>query len=275
MTTGRNLASQALPGGGIAGIDIRTPNVARMYDYYLGGKDNFAADREAAERVIAAAPVTREVARGNRAFLGRVVRFLAGEAGIGQFLDIGAGLPTRDNVHQVAQRANAAARVVYVDNDPVVLSHARALLATDERTRVVLGDVRKPGDILTDPEVRSLLDLSRPVAVLLVAVLHFVPDHEDPYGAVRALVDAMAPGSFLVVSHIEHRPELATAAKPYDRANAPVVPRTFDEVARFFDGLELVPPGLVNVRRWRPDELVLSTRLDPDVPCFGGVGVKR
>ncbi|WP_328710496.1 SAM-dependent methyltransferase [Microbispora hainanensis] len=275
MATGRNLALQALLGGGIAGIDVRTPNVARMYDYYLGGKDNFAADREAAERVIAAAPVTREIARANRAFLGRAVWFLAGEAGISQFLDVGAGLPTRENVHQVAQDTNPAARVVYVDNDPVVLSHARALLATNTQTRVVLGDVRKPGDILTDPDVRDLLDLSQPVAVLLVAVLHFVPDHEDPYGAVRALVDAMAPGSFLVVSHVEYRPELVGAVKPYQRANAPAVGRSLDDIGRFFDGLELVSPGLVNVREWRPDGPILTARLEPEVPFFAGVAVKR
>ncbi|MBP2705960.1 SAM-dependent methyltransferase [Microbispora sp. RL4-1S] len=246
-----------------------------MYDFFLGGKDNFAADREAAEQVMAVAPITREVARGNRAFLGRAVRFLAGEAGIRQFLDIGAGLPTGANVHQVAQGVDPECRVVYVDNDPVVLAHARALLATDARTRVVLGDVRGPDEILTDPDVRGVLDLSEPVAVLLVAVLHFVHDHEDPYGAVRALVDAMAPGSFLVVSHVEYRPELLRGARPYDRANAQVAPRTFDEVTRFFDGLELVPPGLVNVRRWRPDARVLSEQLGPGVPCFGGVGVKR
>ncbi|GAB3890682.1 MULTISPECIES: SAM-dependent methyltransferase [Microbispora] len=256
-------------------LNLSTPNVARMYDYYLGGKDNFAADRQAAERVMAAAPITREIARANRAFLGRSVRYLAGEAGIGQFLDIGAGLPTRENVHQVAQDANAAARVVYVDNDTVVLSHARALLATDTQTRVILGDVRKPGDILTHPDVRDLLDLSRPVAVLLVAVLHFVPDHEDPYGAVRTLADAMAPGSFLVISHVEHRPELAGAVKPYERANAPAVGRTFDDIGRFFDGLELVPPGLVNVRQWRPDAPVLAAQLEPKVPFFAGVGAKR
>ncbi|GIH66979.1 SAM-dependent methyltransferase [Microbispora siamensis] len=256
-------------------IDTATPNVARMYDYYLGGKDNFAADREAAERVMAVAPITREIARANRAFLGRAVRFLAGDAGICQFLGIGAGLPTKANVHQVAQDATPGALVVYVDNDPVVLSHARALLATDAQTRVLFGDVRKPGEILTDPDARALLDLSRPVAVLLVAVLHFVPDHEDPYGAVRTLVDAMAPGSFLVVSHVEHRPELSGAAKPYERANAPAVGRTFDEVARFFNGLDLVSPGLVPVRRWRPDAPVLTAQLEPDVPFFAGVGVKR
>lgn len=212
------------------------------------------------------------MARANRAFLGRAVRFVAGELGIGQFLDIGAGLPTRDNVHQVAQRTNPAARVVYVDRDPLVLVHARAILARDVQTRVIVGDVRRPGaildDLASDPEVGGLLDLSRPVAVL-----HFIPDEDGAYEAVRALVEAMAPGSCLVLSHIEHRREFEDAATQYERANAPAVLRSVKEIARFFDGLELVAPGLVNVRRWRPDDRVLD--LDRDVPFYGAVGVKR
>ncbi|MFG1824256.1 SAM-dependent methyltransferase [Microbispora bryophytorum] len=250
-----------------------TASVARMYDYYLGGKDNYAIDRQCAQRVISAVPLAREIARANRAFLGRAVRFLAGEAGIGQFIDIGAGLPTQDNVHQVAQRANPASRVVYIDNDPVVLVHARALLARDAQTRAILRDMRRPGEILADRDLVHLLDLSRPVAVLLVAVLHFIPDEHGAYEAVRTLVDAMAPGSFLVVSHVERCPELEAAARHYERANAPAVLRSVGEITRFFDGLDLVLPGLVNLRRWRPNDQALS--LDCDVPCYGGIGVKR
>lgn len=268
MTDARNL--YALDGRVTASS---TANVARMYDYYLGGKDNYAIDRQCAQRVISTVPLAREIARANRAFLGRAMRFLAGEAGIGQFIDIGAGLPTQDNVHQVAQRANPASRVVYVDNDPVVLVHARALLARDAQTRAILRDVRRPGEILADRDLVHLLDLSRPVAVLLVAVLHFIPDEHNAYAAVRTLVDAMAPGSYLVVSHVEWCPELEAAARHYGQANAPVVLRSVDEIARFFDGLDLISPGLVNVQRWRPDDQTLC--LDGDVPCYGGIGVKR
>ncbi|MEU8059263.1 SAM-dependent methyltransferase [Microbispora bryophytorum] len=253
-------------------LDVTKPNVARMYDYYLGGKDNYAADRACAREVIRQAPITRELARANRAFLRRAVRYLAEEAGVSQFLDVGAGLPTQDNVHQVARRVDPSARVVYVDNDPMVLVHARALLAVDAQTRVIQGDVRKPDDILANWDLRGLLDLSRPVGVLLVAVLHFIPDDEHPYEAVRTLLDAMPPGSYLVISHVEHLPHLEAAAAPYERANVPVVLRTFEEIGAFFTGLTVLRPGLVNVRRWRPDDQVLDS--DRDVPCFGGVAVK-
>jgi O-methyltransferase involved in polyketide biosynthesis len=246
-----------------------------MYDYFLAGKDNFAADRAAAEEVIERFPLTREIARANRAFLGRAVRFLAGEAGIDQFLDIGAGLPTQDNVHQVAQRVRSGARVVYVDRDPVVLTHAHAILVRDAQTSAIEGDVRKPANIWSNPELRELLDVSRPVAILLVAVLHFVREDEGVYAAVRTLVDALAPGSYVVISHVEHRPELEEAATVYQRANAPAVLRSVEEISGFFDELTMVEPGLVNVRQWRPDVVVLDKRLDPDVPFFGGVGVKR
>ncbi|GAA3067900.1 hypothetical protein GCM10017600_20660 [Streptosporangium carneum] len=230
------------------------PNVARMYDYFLGGKDNFRIDRVCAERVREHAPEVFVMARENRAFLGRAVRYLADEAGVDQFLDIGAGLPTQENVHQVAQKINPEARTVYVDHDPVVLVHARALLATDDRTCVIRQDVRAPEKILTAVDALGLLDLSRPVAVLLVAVLHFVTDAEDPYGIVRTLLEAVPAGSHLVVSHVEHRPDLEEAAAQYRDANAPVTLRTADEIGRMFDGLALVDPGVVQVTDWRPDE---------------------
>ncbi|MFF4779108.1 SAM-dependent methyltransferase [Microtetraspora fusca] len=254
-------------------VSTTTPNVARMYDYYLGGKDNYAVDRECAEEVISRVPLTREIAQANREFLGRAVRFLSGEAGICQFLDIGSGLPTQENVHEVAQGINPASRVVYVDNDPMVLTHARALLATDAQTGVICGDVRTPGDILAHPELHRLLDLSRPVAVLLVSLMHFIPNERDPYQAVTTLMEAMPTGSYLVLTHVEHRRELEAGAQSYNRASAPVELRSLDQIGRFFDGLDLVFPGLVNVRRWRPDERV--TVMDRDVPFYGGIGVKR
>ncbi|WP_433423619.1 SAM-dependent methyltransferase [Microtetraspora malaysiensis] len=255
-------------------VSTTTPNVARMYDYYLGGKDNYAVDRERAEQMIATVPLVRETARANRAFLGRAVRFLADEAGIDQFLDIGAGLPTQNNVHQVAERVNPASRVMYVDNDSMVLTHARALLATNARTGVIQGDVRNPVHIVRHPEVRGLLDLSRPVAVMLVSLMHFIRDEDNPYDLVASLMAAVPSGSCLVLSHVEHQPEYEDAvAASYARASAPVVARPVEEIGRFFDGMDLVYPGLVNVRQWRPDEEV--SPVDPDVPFFGAIGIKR
>jgi hypothetical protein len=207
------------------GFEASTPNVARMYDYYLGGKDNFPADRQAAERVLAIVPEVRAAVRANRAFVGRAVRFLAA-AGVRQFLDVGSGLPTRRNVHEVAHELAPDARVVYVDDDPVVVVHGRALLACTDTVAVVQGDLRRPEEVLGHPEVRALIDLDEPVAVLLTLVLHFVTDAEDPVGIVRRLRDAMAPGSYLVVSHGTGDPRPGTAprvAAVYQQASAPIV----------------------------------------------------
>jgi len=236
-----------------AGIDTDTPNIARMYDYYLGGKDNFAVDREAAEKVLALFPQLPTVARENRAFLGRAVRFLAGEAGVRQFVDVGAGLPTMDNVHRVARREAPDARVLYVDYDPVVAAHGRALLADSPTVGVIQADLRNPKEILDHPERRSVIDLAEPVAVLLVAILHFVPDDDDPRGIVARLRDALAPGSYLVVSHAGGAdvPAVREAAAEYQRATAPMVLRSRPEVLRFFDGFDLVDPGLVDIGGWR------------------------
>ena len=238
-------------------IDASVPNAARVYDYFLGGKDNFAVDRELAQKILGVLPDTADVCRDNRKFLQRAVRFLAGEAGIRQFLDIGPGLPTMGNVHEVAQEAAPGARVAYVDYDPVVLSHARALLAKGKDVVVAEGDLRSPEAIMADERVRQLIDFSQPVAVLLVAVLHFVTDVDRPYDAVRALVDALAPGSYLVLSHStpdDVAEDVTEAMKGvYSNASAQVAPRTFEEVARFFDGLEPTEPGLVDVTLWRPD----------------------
>ncbi len=243
------------------GIDTSTPNPARIYDALLGGKDNFPADRDAAHAILAAAPQARQGARENRAFLQRAVRFLAAEAGIRQFLDIGTGLPTQGNVHQVAQAVAPDARVVYADHDPVVYAHANALLAdhtttTTTTTTTVLADLRAPEMILGQPEVRRLLDFTQPVALLLVAVLHFVRDEEDPAGLVARLREALAPGSYVGISHATadfHPQAAAKITDVYQQASAPLVLRSRNQIARLFDGFDLLAPGLVQPAAWRPD----------------------
>jgi S-adenosyl methyltransferase len=236
------------------------PNVARVYDYLLGGKDNFAADREAAERLLEAVPGAAGAARENRAFLGRAVRFLAEEAGICQFLDLGTGLPTADSVHQIAQAGDPRqVRVVYADYDPVVVRHAEAILGNSLTVAVVRADLREPWDLVARPAVRSLINFAQPVAILLVAVLHFTEDHEDPWAIVNCYKDLMAPGSFLVISHVTADQLSGDAARQaqavYAGASAPGVARTREQIAAFFAGLEMVPPGLVNVSGWRPGHL--------------------
>ncbi|GGS95603.1 hypothetical protein GCM10010156_62310 [Planobispora rosea] len=259
-----------------AGIDVSIPSTARIYDYMLGGKDNFAADREAAELVRAALPEAPVMARENRAFLGRAVRFLA-EAGIRQFLDLGAGLPTQENVHQVAQRVDPKARVVYVDHDPIVLIHGRALLATDGTTAIVQGDMREPQAILEDPRLLELIDFGEPVAVLFVSVLHFITDAEDPHGIVASFRDRMAPGSYLVISHGSGgvRPEDEEKAQAvYDRATSQAANRSPEEIRRLFDGFDLVEPGLVPVASWRPDREPEDRWDGPRLDILAGVGRK-
>ncbi len=245
------------------GIDVNTPNVARIWDYQLGGKDNFAADRAAADAVNKAmreanAPEGHVVARENRAFLQRAVRFLAKDAGLRQFLDIGAGLPTQGNVHEVAHQATSDARVVYVDYDPVVVVHGQALLTGSDKTNFIQGDLRKPDDILNHPELRNLIDLGQPVALLLIAVLHLIPDDGDPVGIVTRLRDALPVGSYLAITHAtrQRRPGAADVLKKEFerlRVTTPIIPRTRDEIEQFFDGFELVEPGLVFPALWRPD----------------------
>jgi SAM-dependent methyltransferase len=259
-----------------AAIDTTVPHPARMYDYYLGGKDNFAADRAAADAAIAAVPDMPFTARGNRAFLGRAVKFLA-EAGIEQIIDIGTGIPTAGNTHQVAQQINPDIRVVYVDNDPMVLAHARALMADEGhgRTTVLQADLRDPEDILARSELNSIIDFSRPVAVNLIAILHFIKDAEDPVRLVRVLRDVMAPGSFLVVSHCTldfGDPVAGEALRAiYSRATAPLVPRTGAEILQYFDGFDLVEPGLVQVPLWRPGREVSPEEL-ARVHFYAGIG---
>jgi hypothetical protein len=263
-------------------INTGVPNPARIYDYLLGGKDNFPADRDVAEQVLAIAPVARDVVGDNRAFLRRAVRFLTSEAGIRQFIDLGSGLPTQGNVHEVAQADAADARVVYVDNDAMVVTHSRALLAGDN-TVAVQADLREPERILAHPEVRQLIDFDQPVALLLMAILHFLPDDEDPFGIVARFRDALPAGSYLAISHgtrdIPARPDMSPeemtemgtkVERLYQLTTASLVTRTHAEVERFFDGLDLLDPGVVEIQRWRPD----GRR--PMLPggFYGGVGRK-
>lgn len=237
-----------------AGIDVRTPSPARIYDVFLGGKDNFAVDREAAKIATDAGSDIPQAARENRAFLQRAVRF-AVESGIRQFIDLGTGLPTQGNVHEVAQSLDPGARVVYVDNDPIVLVHARALLAPSETTAVIQADLRDPEAVLGHAKVRGLIDLDEPVAVLMLAVLHFAED-EEVRRTIGAFRDVMAPGSLLVVSHstVEGHPETGEqAASAWRGATARLRSRDRKQVEALFEGFELLEPGVVWVPDWRPE----------------------
>ena len=258
-------------------LDSGLSNVARIYDALLGGKDNYAADREAARRLIEVIPDAQRVARDNRAFLGRAVRYLAGQVGVSQFLDIGTGLPTRGNVHEAARSANPDARVVYCDYDPVVVANARALLADVPEVTAIEGDVRYPRHLLTLPAVRDVIDFSEPVAVLLVAVLHFVPDSDSPWSAVRCITDHLAPGSYLVISHVTgdeiSGDAVSQASAIYADALVQGAARSKGDIARFFDGVHLIDPGLVDVAAWRSRR----RSKDPGRPVlfYGGVGRKE
>ncbi len=257
-------------------IDTSKPHPARLYDFYLGGKDNYAADRAAAKQVLRVAPEVRVMARENRAFLRRAVRFLAGEAGIDQIIDIGTGIPTAGNVHQVAEEIAPGTRVVYVDNDPIVHVHANALLTGTGATSIVLADLREPEVILAHPKVRELIDFSRPVALLLVAILHFITDAEDPAGILAAFGDALVPGSYLALSHGTadfHAPEtVGQAAAVYERATAPLVLRSHAQISALFDGFSLVDPGLVQVPLWRPDGKPPRPKDLAKIAIYGGIG---
>ncbi|ONK13431.1 SAM-dependent methyltransferase [Streptomyces sp. MP131-18] len=240
--------------------DFSRPHTARVYDYYLGGKDNYLADREAGDAVLAAWPGARTAARVNRDFMHRAVRHLAAEEGIRQFLDIGTGIPTEPNLHQIAQACAPECRVVYVDKDPLVLTHAKALMrsAPEGRTACVHADVTDgPDRILNAPELTDVLDFSRPVALSLLALLHFVPDEQGAYGIVRHLLDALPAGSALVLSHGTGDFDAATmerVAQVYRRGGNAAQSRSRAEVARFFDGLELLSPGIEVPHRWRLSE---------------------
>ena len=236
-------------------IDTKVAHPARVYDYFLGGKNNFAADQAAAKAALAANPALRTAIRENRAMMRRMTAYLAGEAGIRQFLDIGTGLPSSPNLHEVAQERAPSARVVYVDNDPIVLAHARALLASsaDGSCAYLEADLREPAAIMADPLLRATLDLTKPVAVVLVGILHFIVDSDQPHDVVARLVADLAPGSYLAVQHptADFYAAGGGSAAAYRRAGIPFQYRTREEFARFFTGLELVPPGIVPMAEWR------------------------
>ncbi|MEO3781150.1 SAM-dependent methyltransferase [Micromonospora sp. B11E3] len=237
------------------GIDLSKPSVARAYDYWLGGSHNFAIDREFARQAIAAVPDLRLVARANREFLHRAVRFMI-DMGIRQFLDIGSGIPTVGNVHEIAQTIVPDARVVYVDIDPVAVAHSEQILSDNEFAAAIHEDLRRPEVILDHPATRALLDLNQPVGLLLASVVHAIPDEDDPYGILNRLRTALCPGSYVAISHVttDSRPqEMGEGARLSGRTTTPVTARTRAQVERFFDGLELVEPGVVWSPLWRPE----------------------
>ncbi|MGH3342970.1 MAG: SAM-dependent methyltransferase [Carbonactinosporaceae bacterium] len=267
-------------------VDARKPRPARIYDYFLGGKDNHAVDREAGDRVQAVLPEVRTSAVANRQFLVRSVRYLA-ERGIDQFIDIGTGLPTTPNVAEVARAVNPQALTVGVDNDPVVLRHNRALAAADHGSTTVDGDIRNPDRILDNPELRALIDLERPVAVLLVALLHFIRDEEDPAGIVARVMEPLAPGSYMVLASATSTglsaETLARIEEAYRNATAPAMMRPEEQIRTWFAALRTVYPGIVDIVDWRPrlqeflpapGPLVWPPDLRTGVPIIGGVARK-
>jgi hypothetical protein len=254
---------------------------ARIYDYILGGKDNYAADRVVADASLRLFPSLQISARANRAFMHRVARYLAVDIGIGQFLDIGTGIPTSPNLHEVVQGVIPAARVVYVDNDPLVLAHARALMMGHPlgRTTYIQGDCRNPDEIIAAPELRATLDLSDPVGLLLIAVMHFIPDDDQAYQVVRALVDALPSGSYLALTSATEDFDPETGARvraQYAASGVQLRTRSLEETQRFFAGLDLVEPGVVQVHLWNPDPTDLpEPDFDPkDVGVYGGLARK-
>jgi S-adenosyl methyltransferase len=257
-------------------FDPNVASIARIYDYWLGGKDNFKVDREAAEAMIQQYPDIVAGVRMNRAFLGRAIHYLAADAGIRQFLDIGTGLPSANNTHEVAQRAAPESRIAYVDNDPIVLSHAKALLTStpEGACAYIDADIRKPGEILR--EAADTLDFSRPVAVCLIMILQFITNEDDPWQIARALMDAVPPGSYLVIAHpaSDVDQEVAPALRQLSTrmGGTRALPRSHSEVMRFFDGLEMVEPGLVQLHRWRPGAGVPDS--GRNLAAYGGVGRK-
>ncbi|MEU4762823.1 SAM-dependent methyltransferase [Actinosynnema sp. NPDC023794] len=255
-------------------VDLDRPSAARMYDYFLGGSHNFAVDREAAKSVEQIFPGMSGAARANRSFLRRAVRYLLSQ-GIDQFLDLGSGIPTVGNVHEIAQQTNPAARVVYADVEPVAVAHSTALLADNPLASAIQADLRDPDSVLGNEEVRAVLDFDRPIGLLMVAVLHFVPDEDEPGAAIARYRQALAPGSFVAVSHAswdgvsqEGRESGEQVNAIYRRTDSPLVLRTGAEVAAFFTGLEVVEPGVVPLSEWRPDSD------DAYISAYAGVGKK-
>ncbi len=265
------------PGFSAEQIDTSKPHPARMYDYYLGGRDNYEVDREAAERVIAMAPEAPASARANRAFMRRAVRTVV-RGGVRQIIDIGTGIPTSPNTHEVARQVAPDVRVAYVDNDPIVAAHAGARLTNTSGTGFVLADVRDPKAILGHPVVQELIDFDQPVAVLLVAVLHFVKDEEDPAGILATLTGELPHGSHLVLSHGTtdfHQDAEGDAREVYKNAAAQLTLRGYDEFLPFFDGFELLDPGVVQVPLWRPEGAPPDAEDLRRIAFYGGVGVRE
>jgi hypothetical protein len=264
------------------GVDVTRPSIARVYDFMVGGKDNFAIDRMAAERALAIMPDAQEAGRACRAFLRRVVRYLAADAGIRQFLDIGSGLPTETNVHQVAHEVDPTARVVYVDNDPMVLVHGRALLADNDSTTVIEADIRSPGEILEHPVVRKYLDFSQPVGLLLLSILHHLHDAEEPGRIAATLRDALPPGSHLAMIHFwdpaDEHPRISAKVHDAERVFNETLGtgrwRHRAEIEAFFGDFEMVEPGLVPLAEWRPDARAAAEQKDSYYTMIGGVARK-
>ncbi|MFF7408424.1 SAM-dependent methyltransferase [Streptomyces lydicus] len=270
------MSQEIQPQSGV--VDVTIPSVARMYDYYLGGKDNYAVDREACEELSKVVPSTQVLAINNRRFLQRVVRWLAGEHGIRQFIDHGSGLPTQDNVHQVAQQIDPAARVVYVDNDPIVLAHGRALLEENANTAVIQADMRDTDGIFGSPEVERLIDFDQPVAALFVSVLHCIPDSDDPAGLIKRVADRLAPGSFLVVCQLVSEDaatrDFVTEFMRVQTHGQWGRVRQAHELAGFLDGLDILEPGLLEVSTWKPDADIGPKQLTQEWIEYGGVARK-
>lgn len=257
-------------------VDLTRPSAARVYDYYLGGSHNLEVDRRMAREAIDMWPELPMIMQSNRAFLRRAVQFVV-DQGVTQFLDIGSGIPTVGNVHEVAQQHTPQARVVYVDSDPVAVAHSRAILAGDDRTAVVHADLRESTSLLQDPAVRATLDVDQPVALLMVAVLHFVPDADDPGRRVAELRDQLAPGSYLAVSHAstQGRPEFADSHRQlYRRTPTPMSMRTREQIEQFFEGFDLVDPGLVWLPQWRPTDPEQAQERPERTTGYAGVGRK-
>lgn len=267
----------------LADFDVTQPNIARVYDTFLGGKDNFAADREFVAKAMEIAPKAPLAAKANRAFLGRVVRYLVEEAGVTQLLDIGSGLPTQGNVSEVAQEINPAVRVVHVDKDPVVFTHSKALLGHHETTDIVIGDVRRPAEILADPVVRGLIDFDRPVGLLLIAILHHIEDHDDPGGIAAQLREAMPSGSYLAISSFRMPgPELPGLRAQTIEGEELLVGtlgsgrwREDDEIIGWFGDWELLEPGWVSLAEWRPAVRGRIVQDEVYHGFFGGVAKKK
>lgn len=258
-------------------VNAETPNVARVYDYYLGGCHNFAVDRAFAHDILRSFPEARDFAIANRRYQGRAVRHVS-EQGVRQFLDLGAGIPTINPTHQVACSVNSNARVVYVDNEPIAAAHSEMMLTGENQAAVMQGDLRKPQQILTADVTRQMLDFSQPIAVMMLAILHFVPDDEDPAAVIAEYIDALVPGSYLIISHATQEgpigDRVAMAAQKYEATKLPGHLRTRDQIAELVSPVELIEPGIVWTASWRPEDPEDAVDAERSV-AYAAVGYKR